>query len=202
MKRTQQFQKELHENVLSYAIGQFRRHGVRAVKVDDIANSLGMSKRTLYQMFGDKEGLLVESIKRDTELRQQRHEQIFQKAANPLEAYVSIYRLRMEDMRNLNPNFIQEIYKYERVREYMEQQRHNHADKARQFAHECVRQGLMRDDINYELLSRMNDVIADQVIKGNMLARYTYEEVFRTLDLPHLRGLCTRRGLEILEQLD
>ena len=36
--------------------------GIKAVRMDDVANVMGMSKRTLYEMFGDKEELLYESI--------------------------------------------------------------------------------------------------------------------------------------------
>ena len=35
---------------------------IKAVRMDDVANVMGMSKRTLYEMFGDKEELLYESI--------------------------------------------------------------------------------------------------------------------------------------------
>ena len=36
--------------------------GIKSVRMDDVANVMGMSKRTLYEMFGDKEELLYESI--------------------------------------------------------------------------------------------------------------------------------------------
>lgn len=35
------------------------RNGIRAVRVDEIAQTLGISKRTLYEMFADKEDLVV-----------------------------------------------------------------------------------------------------------------------------------------------
>ena len=37
--------------------------GVKSLRVDDLARDLGVSKRTLYEMFGDKEELLYYSIK-------------------------------------------------------------------------------------------------------------------------------------------
>lgn len=38
---------------------QFLSKGVKAVKMDDIAMSLSISKRTLYEIFADKEDLLM-----------------------------------------------------------------------------------------------------------------------------------------------
>ena len=37
----------------------FATQGIKAVRMDDIARSLGVSKRTLYEQFGDKQGLLL-----------------------------------------------------------------------------------------------------------------------------------------------
>ena len=36
----------------------FLRFGIRSVSMDDIANHLGMSKKTLYQYFADKDELV------------------------------------------------------------------------------------------------------------------------------------------------
>ena len=41
--------------------------GIKAVRMDDVANVMGMSKRTLYEMFGDKEGLLYLAMERYSE---------------------------------------------------------------------------------------------------------------------------------------
>ena len=37
--------------------------GVKSLRVDDLAHDMGISKRTLYEMFGDKEELLYHSVK-------------------------------------------------------------------------------------------------------------------------------------------
>jgi AcrR family transcriptional regulator len=39
------------------------KQGIRNVKMDDIAMEAGISKRTLYEMFGDKENLLLECLR-------------------------------------------------------------------------------------------------------------------------------------------
>ena len=42
----------------------FATQGIKAVRMDDIARSLGVSKRTLYEQFGDKQGLLLLAMNR------------------------------------------------------------------------------------------------------------------------------------------
>ena len=45
------------------AMEMFTKQGIKAVRMDDIARSVGVSKRTLYEIFGDKEELVFQSLK-------------------------------------------------------------------------------------------------------------------------------------------
>ena len=51
------------EKVIKRAAEMIAELGVKSLRVDDLAHDLGVSKRTLYEMFGDKEELLYHSIK-------------------------------------------------------------------------------------------------------------------------------------------
>ena len=46
------------ERIVAQAMQMFVSQGIKAVRMDDIAQQLGVSKRTLYELFGDKESLL------------------------------------------------------------------------------------------------------------------------------------------------
>ena len=46
------------EYIIERTSQMFVASGIKAVRMDDIAQTLGVSKRTLYEMFGDKEELL------------------------------------------------------------------------------------------------------------------------------------------------
>lgn len=47
------------ERIIEQAMHMFVSQGIKSVRMDDIAQQLGVSKRTLYELFGDKEGLLL-----------------------------------------------------------------------------------------------------------------------------------------------
>ena len=51
------------EIVIKRAAEMIAELGVKSLRVDDLAHDLGVSKRTLYEMFGDKEELLYHSLK-------------------------------------------------------------------------------------------------------------------------------------------
>lgn len=52
------------EEVLATASGLFYAHGLHAVGVDRIAEESGVTKKTLYERFGSKEGLVLAYLKR------------------------------------------------------------------------------------------------------------------------------------------
>ena len=51
------------ERIIEQAAKMFAEQGIKSIRMDDIAKSLGISKRTLYEMFEDKEELLYHSIR-------------------------------------------------------------------------------------------------------------------------------------------
>ena len=60
------------ERIIDQAMHMFVSQGIKSVRMDDIAQQLGVSKRTLYEMFGDKEGLLYLAMERYSERNRQR----------------------------------------------------------------------------------------------------------------------------------
>ena len=57
------YKEGLKLQILQSAMALFTQHGVRAVKMDDVASSLAISKRTLYELYETKELLLYEGMK-------------------------------------------------------------------------------------------------------------------------------------------
>ena len=53
---------ELRERIILAAVELFTTNGIKSITMDEIAASLGISKRTLYEVFPDKETLLEECI--------------------------------------------------------------------------------------------------------------------------------------------
>ena len=53
---------ELRERIILAAVELFTTNGIKSITMDEIAASLGISKRTLYEVFPDKERAIVEGI--------------------------------------------------------------------------------------------------------------------------------------------
>ena len=57
----------IKEQIINTAFDLFSQYGIKSVSMDDVAKAAGISKRTLYESFGDKETLLIEGIDHNSE---------------------------------------------------------------------------------------------------------------------------------------
>ena len=67
MNITNDYRRELKSKIIEYAMNEFRQRGIKAVKMDEISRGLHVSKRTVYEIFGDKEELLLAGIRAQNE---------------------------------------------------------------------------------------------------------------------------------------
>ncbi|HET7896386.1 MAG TPA: TetR/AcrR family transcriptional regulator [Flavisolibacter sp.] len=103
---------ETKERILVKSHEQFNRFGIRSVSMDDIAAALGMSKKTLYQHFADKEELVSACFSQVME--QNRHQCLCdqKKAENPIHEFFLAYDMMQEMFANMNPVVLHEMEKY------------------------------------------------------------------------------------------
>ena len=76
---------ELRERIVATAIDAFAKYGIKTITMDDIANTLSISKRTLYEIFQDKESLLMECVSRQQKETEKALQQVLNESENVLE---------------------------------------------------------------------------------------------------------------------
>lgn len=101
--------EETREKIVETALQMFNSRGCRGVTMDDIAQALHMSKRTLYETFANKEELLTECLMLVQERTNERHRKAHSQVDEPL--LVAMYMLRTNAMF---------IHKYRRIIEETE----------------------------------------------------------------------------------
>lgn len=79
------------EHIVLAAAKSFAQKGVKTVRMDDIAAGLSISKRTLYELFHDKEDLLLDVMKLHREEMQEYMTQVASKAENVLEVLLKFF---------------------------------------------------------------------------------------------------------------
>ncbi|MGM0944366.1 MAG: TetR/AcrR family transcriptional regulator [Bacteroidota bacterium] len=103
---------ETREKILDVAMEQFSRFGVRNITMDDVARSVGISKKTLYQEFTDKRELVMEAFRRMLVLDKSKMSFVFEAEDGVIEHLVSLSKMMRERLGNINPIAIMEVQKY------------------------------------------------------------------------------------------
>ena len=194
------YKKGLREVILKTAMKAFAEKGIRAVKMDDIAESLTISKRTMYELYATKEELLYECVKAFHE-RQKAKIAELNKCKDLMEILVKYYRVRVEESHTTNPLFYKDLIKYPRVLRFLNHERMHSRENLLRFLERGVQEGYFRDDINYELAARLFDGLGRYVMEHRLYAQYSIEDLFRGMSFVSLRGLCTEKGRQKLERL-
>lgn len=97
MAEINQYRQELKDRIISYAMPEFYKRGVKAVKMDEISQGLHVSKRTVYEIFGDKEELLLAGMMRQLEENRSKLENFAKtQAKNVIDIISYVYKLQME----------------------------------------------------------------------------------------------------------
>ena len=194
------YRTSLKDKILDSAIALFHERGVKAVKMDDIANCLSISKRTLYEIYENKEDLLFECVKTSFEHSEKELHDSVENADNVMDILLRIYRLKMNLLRKTHPSFYCELEKYPKILEYFEKQDGKRRAQQMDFIKRGIREGYFRNDVNYDLILDLFDVSNRYIISNYNSLNYSMEQLSYNLVFVFLRGFCTLRGVEILDK--
>lgn len=197
------------EKIVEHVSQMVQSLGIKSVRMDDVANSLGISKRTLYEMFGDKEELLYESIMYRIELF---HRDIARKAAgcdNMLEILlISVRELNssvgadgdtgrrmMINLKRFYPNV------FERVQR-------SHGEQAvaglKTALDKCRADGYLDPNLDIELITQLFVTVIGTIMGGNDIVLpegVTRMEACTVMMINFLRGLCSVEGLQVMDEI-
>ena len=98
------------EEIIRTTQDRIARNGIRAVRVDEIAQMLGISKRTLYEMFVDKNGLISACL--DSMAHQQRKTLASNRrrcGGNPLQRALRLANTYMDNLYTVDASFLADI---------------------------------------------------------------------------------------------
>jgi TetR/AcrR family transcriptional regulator, cholesterol catabolism regulator len=103
---------DTRERILQKTDELFMQYGIRSVSMDDIANQLGMSKKTLYQYFEDKDAL-VDSIV-DTHINEMQADCTTCRinAKDAIHELFITMEMIMEEFSNMNPMVLYDLEKF------------------------------------------------------------------------------------------
>ena len=202
MVEINEYRKELKSRIIDYAMGEFYKRGVRAVKMDEISQGLHVSKRTVYEIFGDKEELLLAGLKiKNQEMREKLEAYACNVAHNVVDIIGYFYKLQMEVNSMVGVAFYEEIHRMPRVIEFFDQEHEREFADRVKFLKAGVEEGLFRQDIDYSLTMELLSASMSEIMRNQLYKKYSMQEMFDNYFLVIIRGFCTERGAALLNKV-
>lgn len=202
MVEINEYRKELKSRIIDYAMGEFYKRGVRAVKMDEISQGLHVSKRTVYEIFGDKEELLLAGLKiKSLEMREKLETYSCNVAHNVVDIIGYFYKLQMEVNSMVGVAFYEEIHRMPRVIEFFKQEHEREFADRVKFLKAGVEERLFCQDIDYSLTMELLSASMSEIMRNQIYKKYSMQQIFDNFFLVIIRGFCTERGAALLNKV-
>lgn len=191
------------EHIIESAMQMFVRQGIKSVRMDDIAQELGVSKRTLYELFGDKEELLYLCLRRHMTIVNEAVVERASQAANLLEAVLTGF-FGMTQYSETNSRIFGNLKKfYPDVHERLHRELGAiGTERFKRAIERCVEQGLLDNKTNIDLAITMLYYMAAGIIARKdviMPEGVSVREAFFSVVILFFRGISTPEGMRIID---
>lgn len=195
-------QSATRERIREQAKQLFMRYGIRSVSMDDIAVGLGMSKKTIYQYFTDKNELVDAIIVQDLQDMKRESTQCQVESENAVEEIYLAMDLMLEHLRTMNPNLLYDLHKFhfESYKRFLEHKNTYMRDLILRNLQRGVKEGLFRPDINVEVLSTYRVETMMMVFNPDIFPtpKNNMTDVARVISEHFVFGIVTPAGYEFI----
>ena len=197
---------DIRTRIIDGAADLLKTYGLKTVTMDSLAGHLGMSKRTIYEVFKDKDELLIEVLKQMAKKQQDLMERILKESGNALIAIFRLMEINIDFFQNTSPVFQAELKKYHYevlMKKYdkcdMPDFRNN-----QQIIDRGIKEKLFRKDIHSDLANRCLYSLVRSVLDFELypFENFTRKEVIKQSVINYLRGISTQEGLELINSLE
>lgn len=193
------------EIILDKAMELYLQFGLRSVSMDQIANELGISKKTIYRFFDSKSALVHEGILKMTDEVKCFTDQILTTVKNPIEEIFTMHFAMQEYFTPTHERMLFQLKKY-----FPETYRHLQKVKEEEIINATLenlkrgmKEGFYRDDFDPEVIARLylgqaQIIMNDDFFWSDDLDK---KELRNQALHYHLHGILSEKGRQTLEKL-
>ncbi|MGZ3872611.1 MAG: TetR/AcrR family transcriptional regulator [Mucilaginibacter sp.] len=192
------------ERIIAGGEELFLTAGIKSVTMDDIARHVGMSKKTIYQFFKDKNELVIALVKKKLKEDEDQMEAIISQSGNVIEEMINMMKCSEEIFSRINPIVIHDMQKYhpDAWKEFQNFKSEVLISTLEQLLSKGIKQGFIRPEIDVKIIARMR---VSQVELGFNTAVFPTAEFspwrVQVQFLEHFNyGICTLKGYKLLNQ--
>ncbi len=195
---------EVKERIQGKALEMFMRYGIRSVSMDEIAGQLGMSKKTLYQHFVDKDQLIEAVVSDDVRRGEQDCLSSCRTAENAVEEVFILMQSVLKQIREMNPVVVYDLQKFHpRAFKHFEKHKNEFIlSIVKQNMERGIREELYREEISIDILSRYR--LESMFIPFNMdvfpPSKYEVASVTKEIMVHFTYGIATPKGFKLIQK--
>jgi AcrR family transcriptional regulator len=193
----------MKEEILQTALKQFLKYGIRKMSIKKLVDPLGISTKTVYKYFKNKEELL-EAVLQLHYTQQYKLLENYAADQNVVSLIIDIWYMATEGDFSVNNKFFHDLHYY-----YPELEKKSETaigqkiwKKIRHIVQKGIKEGLFRKDINPEVAMEGIAVLYGAVARTRGFKKFHLSsfEIFMNTIVLFLRGICTRKGIKELDR--
>ncbi|MBX2841392.1 MAG: TetR/AcrR family transcriptional regulator [Flammeovirgaceae bacterium] len=193
---------ETKERIIEVATQLFREYGIKSVTMDDMANQLSISKKTIYQFFKDKDEIVVMCTGKMLQEQEEEINRFRSEAKDIIDELILIMEYFKKVLRVINPTFISDMEKYHpnAWKLFINHKDNCIKDTLMASMKRGVEEGFFRPDINIEILAKMR-MEQTQLAFNQRIFPFQKYDIFQIqvqFTEHFVLGLCTPKGYEKL----
>ena len=193
----------MKDEILQTSLRQFLKYGIRKISIQKLVAPLGISTKTVYKYFKNKEELLEEALKL---FFSEQYELLEDSAANQgaVSLLFDIWYKGIEMESKVNKTFFHELYHY-----YPELGDRIDAVNGKRFWKQFLHiiqtgidEGVFRNEINPEVALEGISILYLSIVRKGQFKKFrisSYDIMLNTI-VPCVRGICTAKGIRELDQ--
>lgn len=198
---------EVKEYIIEEADRLFCQYGFKSVTMDDIAKQLGMSKKTIYQHFSDKDELVNILILAKLNKQGCTIDQSISDAPNAVVEILASIATMNDQLSNMNARLFFDLQKYHPkawliFKDFKE-------NKLKETIYKNllrgVEQGLYRENMNLEILTQLRLNQLDTIFNNHShddMTKYSLVQIMVEITEHFLYGICNLKGLAIIREYE
>ncbi len=193
---------EIQDRIRHKADELFRRYGIRSVTMDEIAAQLGMSKKTIYQYYTDKDQLVDAVAVDEIQFSQERCTRDAAAAENAIEEIFKVMEFVEVMFRNMNPSMLHDLEKYHPVgyKKFLEHKNKFLYEMVKKNIERGIKEELYRPEIDVEFMARYR--LESMMLAFNPdlfpMSKFNLVKLHQEILEHFLYGLATLKGYKLI----
>lgn len=184
--------------ILNEAEKLFMKFGMRSVTMDDIAKQLGVSKKTIYANFKDKNELVLNMISNMLAKDECRMSECLAHSENAIDEIFLLKDLMEDMLSSINPVVFYDLEKYhnEAYKLMMSFHEERIYDAVKAVLERGISENVFREDINVDILAASRVAQINWIFQSDLVrnGKYSLYEIIKETTTHFLFGICTLSG--------